>query len=203
MAEPKTYWKQITLTVLALFALVFYLAENDGDLGAVSTKAFANIFQNGGGEEHLLETIDLNNLEPKPDTKKIDIPPESAPIYKIFISEISFNPQGGDKGKEFITLYNEENVEVDLTGWSIKIGTENQNTLLKIGGSKEDKIIIKAKGFFLAGFNSFTGMPLPDTKRSASLPNTGATITLNNKDNLIVDVAIYESLGERQNWTRF
>ncbi len=201
----KNYWKYIAIfTSLALLGLIFSSTQKSflGDVSSASEQAFQNIFENGtqGESEELLETIDLNNPETHKKHETAKPAPEPAPIYRILITEILFNPQGGDKGKEFIKLYNEENIDVDLAGWSLKMGTQDQTSLIKIGGGKEDKTIIKAKGEFLAGFNSFGGVS--DTKRSASLPNAGATITLNNKDNVIMDAAIYESLEEGQSWIR-
>lgn len=96
----------------------------------------------------------------------------------IAISEILFDAEGNDKGKEFIELYNPVDSDIDLSEWSLKYFRENSTSTksLAVFGSKlEDKVIIPAKGFLLIGLNNYDVVNyngvLEDILRVESLPN--------------------------------
>ena len=42
----------------------------------------------------------------------------------IVISEVEANPAGGNQGQEFIRIHNNENTEIDLSGWTIEGGVD-------------------------------------------------------------------------------
>ncbi|MGB9848002.1 MAG: lamin tail domain-containing protein [Minisyncoccia bacterium] len=96
---------------------------------------------------------------------------------KILISEILYDAKGTDVGKEFIELYNPNDIDINLIDWSLQLAKDNSTTttsLLKIG--KNDLNIIKAHGFLLIGFNSYDALNYNNVQAdilrlSYSLPN--------------------------------
>lgn len=108
----------------------------------------------------------------------------------VLISEIFYDAEGGDAGKEFVELYNPTTSEIDLDGWSLKKGT---NPLASIGSKSADITIVKAGGFFLVGLNSYSGSPTADVVRSATLPNTTATINLLDASGGVVESVTYSN----------
>lgn len=160
---------------------VLYLGNVD--IKSATNSAFANIFQNGGNPEKvLLETIDLNQAK---SAEKPAAPLKIPRTEKIIISEIVFDPEGSDKGKEYIKLYSPNNFDIDLTGWSLKqTDKEPSVTIIKINSS--DQTTIKANSFYLIGFNSYSLEPAADAIRGKALSNTEGTISVLNKEGEIV-----------------
>lgn len=111
-------------------------------------------------------------------------PESSAPIISgvghIVISEILFDAEGSDTGKEFIELYNPTDQVIDLSLWSIQHLASSGSLTKKnfVSGNS-----IPARGFFLIwlGNDSRADMQWP----SGSLNNTSATIYLVDNQTLI------------------
>ena len=137
-----------------------------------------------------MKIIDLTKIsDAKPTITKEEAP---KPRLKIVISEILFNPEGSDLGKEFIKLYNPNDSPVNLKNWSLKASKNDVLvSIIKIGGSKADKTSISSHAFFLIGFNNYSAMPPADAKRSASLINTSSTIHLYNDSETLEDALPY------------
>lgn len=96
------------------------------------------------------------------------------------ISEIFFNAKGGDKGREFVELYNPAAKDVDLAGWSLRYRKGNATAtvslaLLKSASSSEDYAVIPPTGFLLLGFNNYEAAnyrgKAADARRTVALPN--------------------------------
>ena len=127
---------------------------------------------------------------------------------RILISEILFNPEGSDSGKEFIELYNAGAEDVDLKDWALKYETAGANptSLIKLGSSVDDHIIIPTEKHFLIGFSSSNSTAYafaPDAKRTTALPNTAKTVFLLNKEGMRVDETTYDAvIPEGQSWER-
>src|SRR3989344_2155817 len=119
----------------------------------------------------------------------------------ILINEILFNPLGSDKGKEFIELYNPTTSSIDLTDWSL---VKSSESLAKFAATTGDKSMIPSNGFLLVGFNSYAGTPLTDASRSISLGNKTDTITIKDKNGIVVDSISYDNaiVGEGNSWER-
>lgn len=164
-----------------LSLLTLYLGN--ADVKSAAGSAFANIFQNGGSsEETLLETINLNQEKGAGKAAALE---RTLRTEKIIISEIVSDPEGADTGKEFIRLFNPNNFEIDLTGWSLKqTDKEPDATLIKINSS--DQTTIKPQSFYLIGFNGYNIEPAADAKRGKALPNAKGTISIFNKEGEII-----------------
>ncbi|MFH1188381.1 MAG: lamin tail domain-containing protein [bacterium] len=120
----------------------------------------------------------------------------------IVMSEILFDAEGSDEGKEFVELYNPTEHEIDVSGWTLIYRKEGQEKTLAFFGSKEeDSVIIFPKSFFLVGLNnydqSFFGGKSADILRSASLPNGDdvTTIYLYDGQAALVDDIVYSSVS--------
>ena len=96
----------------------------------------------------------------------------------VLISEVFFNADGSDAGKEFIELYNPTDSAKDLDGYSLKYVVENSTTthsLATIRATTSEISIIPARGFLLFGFGGYNpqnyGDKVADITRTASIPN--------------------------------
>lgn len=95
--------------------------------------------------------------------------PSSFGAGTVRITEILFDAEGADAGKEFIELYNPGTASVDLAGWSVQTQTAKKNF--------EDGNAIPAGGCFLITMGS--GAPTPALGMrwaSGSLNNTAGTV---------------------------
>lgn len=141
-------------------------------------------------------------VEQSPNSPPLVSPPNSA--ANVLISEIFYDAEASDGGKEFVELYNNGLADADLKGWSLLNGA---NSLAKFGSKSEDITIIKAGGYLLVGLNGYSGLPSADIARSGSLPNTSAQIILKDADGNQVDSVSYNnSVSEgqslkRESWT--
>ncbi len=117
----------------------------------------------------------------------------------VVISEVFANAEGSDKGKEFVELYNPTANAIDLTGWKLQ---KNGKAIATIGSKKEDHTSIPPGGFFLIGCNRYNGAVAADVVRSASLPNTSATLTLYDSEGNEQDHMSYSSAAEGKSWER-
>jgi len=100
------------------------------------------------------------------------------PYFNIVISEILFDGEGSDKGKEFIELYNPSNIAQDLRGWSLRLlkaGATSTTPLAVFGDNSSDIVFIPQHGFLLVGLNSYDAVNfntiIADIRRSSVLPN--------------------------------
>ena len=127
-------------------------------------------------------------------------PPKNTGIQHILISEILYDAVGSDEGKEFIELYNPSAADIDLKSWSL---TNGSSSLASIGSKPEDKTLIRSKGYFLVGLNNYSGSPVADLVRSASLPNTSSTVPLLDVSKEVVDSVSYNnSVSPGQSYER-
>ena len=123
----------------------------------------------------------------------------------ILISEVLYNAEGNDAGKEFIELYNPTNSDKNLDDWSLESLSAggSKTSLAKFGSKSDDSFIIKSHGFLLIGLNNYNGAPPEDIKRSGSLNNAGAAISLFDTEGNAIDAVSYDgSLPEGQSFER-
>ena len=141
--------------------------------------------ENSTSETSTEETVPIPEIDDIADEVLVedagDLPavPESTGADHIVISEVLFDAEGSDAGKEFVELYNPTESAMSLHDWVLKHEREGvPATSLAIVGSKdEDALEIPAKGFLLIGFNGYSSATFSkdaDVVRSASLPNGGS-----------------------------
>ncbi len=113
----------------------------------------------------------------------------------IIINELMFHPSGGDAAAEFIELYNPYDEDADISGWYIKSSTGAVNVLA--GGDA-----VLAGGSFAVITGIETAVPVPQSALHlvtgaatilGSLPDTGATITLFDDNDNMIDTFTYRS----------
>lgn len=127
----------------------------------------------GGGVERVADSSPPVSAAASP-------PAPPTPANHIVIGEILFDAGGTDVGKEFIELYNPNETETDVSGWSLKYRKEGNASTTSLASFKtsshpEDKTLIQPKGFLLVGLNDYDsanyGGKSADVLRTASLPN--------------------------------
>src|SRR3989344_3244944 len=106
---------------------------------------------------------------------------------KIVISEFLPNPKGADGGKEYITLYNPNDNEVNLSEWTLD-DIDGESKLYAI---KQNSIIASH------GYLKFTS---EETK--INLDNNKDSVRLFNPDNILADEASYENAKENVPYIR-
>ncbi|MFB6212903.1 MAG: lamin tail domain-containing protein [Candidatus Magasanikbacteria bacterium] len=119
------------------------------------------------------QTVEVSKNK-KEDNKK---PPSSAfsRANNIVLSEILFDVEGSDEGREFIELYNPTSETKNLRDWLIthplKKSTSS-DTLVSFGSRKTDSLVIPPNNYLLVGFSNYVASSSkPDIVRSSSLPN--------------------------------
>ena len=164
----------------------------DGGTLISSSSTVSHIYSQFGSYQTSLTVFDNKSASSTPTVANIPVSISGAD--HIVISEILFNAQGSDEGKEFVELYNPTDNEIDLTNYSLRIltgDTISTELLAKFGSKTEDSVLIKGKSFFLVGFYSYIGNITADMTRTNSLPNSSSTVYLFNKNGGEVDVVFY------------
>ena len=68
------------------------------------------------------------------------------PVTGLWLSEVMYNPSGGDNGREWVELYNATGAAIDLSGYSLGWGGADYTTgVLQLSG------ILAAGGYFVVG----------------------------------------------------
>jgi hypothetical protein len=106
-------------------------------------------------------------------------PPLSSDANHVLISEILFDAEGADAGKEFIELYNPTEGAIALVGYSLKYIAGTSTTAHSLAALRAatttEQSVIPARGFLLLGFGGYQSENYEginaDVLRSASLPN--------------------------------
>ena len=106
----------------------------------------------------------------------------------VVISEVMYNPQGTEAGREWIELYNSGSEDVPLVGGagsgSWRIADSSNHTLTdRAGGVGRGSLVVPAGGYLVVASDPsvFMGEYLGQysvVKSSISLNNTGATVSL-------------------------
>lgn len=65
--------------------------------------------------------VETPPVEDEPGDTNTPPPANDTPSeHKVYLNEILPNPKGTDTGKEFVEIYNAEDEQIDLTGWTLK-----------------------------------------------------------------------------------
>src|SRR3989344_3911678 len=112
---------------------------------------------------------------------------------QVVISEIMYDLEGTDTGREWVEIHNTSGVDVDLSSWKFFESETNHGLTVAQGSG-----VVPASGFaviadtpakFLADWSGYSGV-LFDS--SFSLSNTGELLSLKNGD-AVVDTVSYAS----------
>ncbi|MFC1757079.1 lamin tail domain-containing protein [Patescibacteria group bacterium] len=113
----------------------------------------------------------------------------------VVISEIMYDVEGTDSGREWIEIFNDSNEDLDLSGWKLyENETNHKINLVEEAGS----LIISANSYavivdnpdkFLIDWPSFSGLVLDS---AFSLKNTGEELTIRNADLSDMDSVFYD-----------
>lgn len=111
-------------------------------------------------------------------------PEEAKGTSNVVISEVDYNTGGYDSTREYVELYNKNNVAVDLS--SYKLANKSGSFTLPAGTT------IPAHSFLMvgkdsAGFSTFKGFGLDVSGMSLTLTNTGDQLQLKNASGTVVD----------------
>ncbi|KEO84342.1 lamin tail domain-containing protein [Tumebacillus flagellatus] len=111
-------------------------------------------------------------------------PQESKGTANVVISEVDYNTNGADATKEYVELYNKNNVSVDLSNY--KLSNKSGSFTIPSG------TVIPAHSFLTVGkdsaaFSSFKGFGLDVSGLSLTLTNTGDDLYLKNPAGTAVD----------------
>jgi cardiolipin synthase A/B len=113
----------------------------------------------------------------------------------IVINEIEYDPPGDDNNCEWIELYNNTAVAIDVTGWTIEDNTSSDTLpelLLPAGGFA----VVAASAKFYDNYPSFDGtIVILDSYLGNGLSNTGDRLYLKDADGLPIDALSYGSDG--------
>ena len=121
-----------------------------------------------------------NQEQPLPENNQNNPAPATSNVTHILISEVLFDVEGSDTGKEFIEIYNPTNQAADISSWSIQ-HLSGSGSLTKKNFEAGDNIAPKSFFLIWLGSNSQADM----TWSSGSLNNTSATIYLVDNQDLV------------------
>ena len=136
-----------------------------GENGALGTpkkensQAVARSSGNGGGGSNESPapvnnpTVQSDESPSVNEAPPADELPTSGGSDHVLISEVLYNAEGNDAGKEFIELYNPTNSDKNLDDWSLESlnAGGSKTSLAKFGSKADDSFIIKSHGFLLIG----------------------------------------------------
>jgi len=107
--------------------------------------------------------------------------------YKVFFNEILPSPEGPDDKEEWIEIFNENDFEVDLSGWKISDKVGKTKTYVFPDGTK-----ILAKGYLV--------LERPKTK--ITLNNDGDELVLVNSSEEIIDHVSYQKAPKGKSYNK-
>lgn len=144
----------------------------------------------GGTPKTENSQIDTVIVETQKQDEQIEVEKNSKQfIYpdNIFINELLPSPEGSDEENEWVELFNNNNFEVDLSGWQIRdvVGSIKTYTLA-------EEMKIRANGFLI--------LKRPETK--IVLQNSGDGLELLNPNNEIIDQVSSGKAPQGQSFNR-
>jgi len=113
----------------------------------------------------------------------------------VVFNEIMYHPKGtgaASDAQEYVELYNQMGVPVDLSGWSLKSGVDftfDEGTILAGGGH----LVIAADPAALQAATGFGGAIGP---YSGHLSNSGEKLELDDKTGRVMDSVSYDTKGD-------
>jgi|GEM_PF-605466 len=118
------------------------------------------------------------------------IPSSQPSAPNLTLAEIEANPSSGNQEEEYIRIHNNENTEIDISGWTLEGGigfTFKAGTVIERNGdlyvSPSSKDFIKRATSPTGGEEHLTSSPY-----SGHLSNFSEVLTLKNDEGIVVDV---------------
>jgi hypothetical protein len=106
-------------------------------------------------------------------------------LGSVVIQEVLYNPSVTESGGEAVLLYNQDNVSVDISGWTLATEASNTDATLP-----PDSVLLPKQSFLVGdkGWEEVKGdLPSADHEETILLGNTNAGVALMNGET-IVDV---------------
>ncbi len=177
-------------------------ADFAGAVKDTAISAFNQIVGNGGGK--LVQTVNL----PAADETGVNVPPAPAASssaqqeinkknkkYALRITEIMYDPKGGNPGKEWIEVFNNDKEKIDLSSLILKVNGSN-HLIKKSGASVLSPgaygVIADDPWSFQNMFPNYSGT-LADSV--VSLNNSSGEISVFNGDVLLDKIAYFSDQG--------
>lgn len=114
--------------------------------------------------------------------------------HGITINEIMYDPEGTDSGREWLEIYNEDSIQIDLSAY--KLRESNSTHILSayqgdlVLEPHEYAIIADNAATFITEHSNYQGTLIDS---SFSLSNTGELLEILNENSEVVDSLSYES----------
>ncbi len=107
-------------------------------------------------------------------------------VNHIIISEVLYNPNGTETGREAVELYNPTDSNLDIGNWYLRTESSNKDAVIP------QSALIRAKSYFLiadSGWsqNKDSNWVMADYEEAITLSNTDAGVALINSDNETID----------------
>jgi hypothetical protein len=141
------------------------------------TPFFENLFIKKEEEE---KTKKKNNTSKNPKIKNGTL------SDKIFITEIFPNPEGSDKGNEWMEIYNASGETVKLGNWTIDTGEGKKNLI----------------SFKNVSINPESYLLISDQDLSSSLKNSKNTLRIKDYNNKVIDSLTYDNVVEDHSYMK-
>jgi hypothetical protein len=121
------------------------------------------------------------------------IPTIQSSLPGVVIDQVDFNPVGGDQDQEYIRLTNNENTEIDISGWSLSVGvsfTFPQGSVIPRNGTfyvspKLEKFLTRSISPTAGERRLLTG------PYSGHLSSFGEDLVLSNETGIVIDTFNY------------
>ncbi len=116
------------------------------------------------------------------------------PVGEIVINEIMFHPE---KGGEWIELYNRSPFPIDISGWTLRVGSDEVTLTSShmVIESEEYLVIAEDKSLFHTVWGNIPS-ELMEPDKWVQLANSGDSIALNNKMLFCFDEVVYSMQSE-------
>lgn len=110
---------------------------------------------------------------------------------QIYINEIFANPEGADEGNEWVEIYNSSNEAVNLKGFVLDNGKDNQSSLTN-ALTLDEKAVLQAK--------SFLQVKIPEDK--FLLANSGGNLRFFDPSGKILETISFPALVEARSYSK-
>ncbi len=164
--------------------------DNDENLVELRDPALIALY-----EQEFCRVLDVATLHPG---FAAEAPDPCAAVPQVFINEFLPDPDGSDRGQEYVELVNVGTTAVDLTGWTL--GDE----VAPVRHTFTDVVLEPGDGLVLFDEGDHSDIPraLLSTTGFLSLNNTGDTLRLVDPNGAVMDEVVYHGSTSGVAWNR-